>query len=66
MASEITRLKAELAQVLARAGLHHGVPTVKRMLKEEPTVDIEDAYPLLQEEHKIRLVIAKYPDHVWH
>jgi transposase InsO family protein len=60
--------KEKIAQMLARAGLHLGVTTAGRMLKEEPskeaeekTVSAEDTEPA-----KVRIVTAKYPGHVYH
>jgi transposase InsO family protein len=55
--------KAKIAQILARAGLHLGVTTVGRILKEKP-VPPPKAVPS-PEEGKERRVTAKYPNHVW-
>ncbi len=60
--------KVKIAQVLARAGLHLGVTTVGRMLKDGPgkgrpprnTPDPE------MPAGSTRVVTAKYPNHVWH
>ena len=56
--------KVKIAQTLARAGLHLGATTVRRMLKakprcEPPTADAETAADG-------RVVTARYPGHVWH
>ena len=56
--------KVKIAQILARAGLHLGVTTVGRMLKEKsrqtpPCKDGDMA-------NKSRVVTAKYPGHLWH
>jgi transposase InsO family protein len=59
--------KKRLSEMLARAGLHLGVTTVGRMLKEEdllPPVEVG----AVKEERKQRAynpVSSKYPDHVW-
>ena len=52
--------KVKIAETLCRAGLHLGVTTVGRILKEEPQSDPEDAAP------STRFVTAKRPNHVWH
>jgi putative transposase len=59
--------KVRIAQMLARAGLHLGVTTVGRMLKEEEPVP-EDAAEALIEVAIVqgRVVTAKHPGHVWH
>lgn len=56
--------KVEIAQMLARAGLHLGVTTVGRMLKRIPTKD--DAVAEEVERAAGRVVSAKRPNHVWH
>ena len=60
--------KVKIAQVLARAGLHLGVTTVGRILKEKPTwaVHEEDFEGHEVEPEKPRIVTARYPDHVYH
>mgnify|MGYP001816878414 CR=1 FL=1 len=52
--------KVKIAETLCRAGLHLGVTTVGRILKEEPQSDPGDAAP------STRVVTAKWPNHVWH
>ncbi len=52
--------KVKVAETLCRAGLHLGVTTVGRILKEEPQSDPGDAAPCT------RVVTAKRPNHVWH
>jgi hypothetical protein len=56
--------KMKIAQILARAGLHLGVTTVGRMLKEKPRPT-----PLGKEgdgTSKRRIITARYPNHLWH
>ena len=56
--------KMKIAQIFARAGLHLGVATVGRMLKEEP-----QPVPPAKDggtANKRRVVTAKYPGHLWH
>jgi transposase len=56
--------KMKIAQILARAGLHLGVTTVGRMLKEQP-----QPVPAGKDgdsTSKNRVVTAKYPGHLWH
>ncbi len=52
--------KVKVAETLCRAGLHLGVTTVGRILKEEPQSDPGDAVPCTH------VVTAKRPNHVWH
>ncbi len=52
--------KVKIAETLCRAGLHLGVTTVGRILKEVPQSDPGDAAPC------IRIVTARHPNHVWH
>ncbi len=52
--------KVKIAETLCRAGLHLGVTTVGRILKEKPHPSPEDAAP------STRVVTAKRPNHVWH
>ena len=52
--------KVKIAETLCRAGLHLGVTTVGRILKEEPQSDPGDAAP------STRILTAKRPNHVWH
>jgi len=54
----------KIAQILARAGLHLGVATVGRMLKEEPrpVPPAKDG----DTTGKHRVVTAKYLGHLWH
>ena len=55
--------KARIAQVLARTGLHLGVTTVGRILKEpEPTAEEVARLHVIE----TRVVTAKYPGEVWH
>jgi hypothetical protein len=53
--------KVKLAQVLWRAGLHLGVTTVGRILKEPPCPKEKVVTPA-----KGRVVTAREPGHVWH
>jgi transposase InsO family protein len=52
--------KVKIAETLCRAGLHLGVTTVGRILKEAPQSDPEDEAPCN------RIVTARCPNHVWH
>jgi transposase InsO family protein len=52
--------KVKIAETLCRAGLHLGVTTVGRILKEAPQSDPEDVAPCN------RIVTARSPNHVWH
>ncbi len=52
--------KVKIAETLCRAGLHLGVTTVGRILKEAPQSDPGDAAP------STHIVTAKRPNHVWH
>ncbi len=52
--------KVKIAETLCRAGLHLGVTTVGRILKEEPQSDPGDAAS------STCVVTAKRPNHVWH
>jgi hypothetical protein len=52
--------KVKIAETQCRAGLHLGVTTVGRILKEGPRSDPGDATPCT------RVVTAKHPNHVWH
>jgi putative transposase len=68
--------KVKIAQVLARAGLHLGVTTVGRMLKERRTHHApRDVVPHAEREEyvsadqiakKPRVVTAKYSNNLWH
>ncbi len=61
--------KTQIAQTLARAGLHLGVSTVGRRLKAKPAPAPQPtpaAEPAPDEEPADRVVTAKRPDHVWH
>ena len=65
--------KARLAGMLARAGLHLGVTTVGRMLKESAPREGKDvpvrtdATAIESEvDEKPRMVTAKHPNHIWH
>ncbi len=60
--------KKRIAQFLARAGLHLGVTTVGRMLKEKARLPKPAASAMKPEAGKERLfrpVVSKYPNHVW-
>ena len=54
--------KVKIAEMLARAGLHLGVTTVGRILKEEPA-----ATPKAARKAKTtgRVVTSKHPNHIW-
>lgn len=52
--------KVKIAETLCRAGLHLGVTTVGRILKEPPQSNPEDVAPCN------RIVTARSPNHVWH
>ena len=56
--------KVKIAEMLCRAGLHLGVTTVGRILKERPTQ--EPTTPPAKPSEAGRVVTAKYPNHVWH
>jgi putative transposase len=60
--------KEKIAQILARAGLHLGVTTVGRMLKEKPGKAVEEEFVSSEEPEPeiVRVVTAKYPGHVVH
>jgi transposase InsO family protein len=72
--------KKKLAETLCRAGLHLGVATVGRMLKENPQPTPREstdspatgeaasptAEPQAGSQDKKHVVTAKYPNHVWH
>ncbi len=65
----VRRLKAlcptmgtrRIARVLARAGLHLGATTVRRMLHPAPKPS-----PKLLDRPNLRVVTARRPNHVWH
>ena len=65
----VRRLKAlcpkmgsrRIARTLARAGLHLGATTVRRMLSAKPRKK-----PATQRRTTLRIVTAKRPNHVWH
>ncbi len=56
--------KARIAQVLARAGLHLGVTTVGRMLKETEPIPEDGASSLAVID--TRVITARHPGEVWH
>lgn len=56
--------KMKISQILARAGLHLGVATVGRMLKEEP--QFTPPAKAGDTACKHRVVTAKYSGHLWH
>jgi len=53
--------RVKIAEVLCRAGLHHGATTVRRILKETPHAKPPEAAVTSD-----RVVTAKRPNHVWH
>jgi transposase InsO family protein len=53
--------KVKIAQMLSRAGLHLGVTTVGRILKEPPCPRPKGVVPA-----KGRVVTAREPGHLWH
>ncbi len=53
--------KVKIAQILARAGLHLGPTTVRRMLREKPSPK-----PCLTLQAAPRTVIARKPNDLWH
>jgi transposase InsO family protein len=64
--------KKQIAQFFARAGLHLGVSTVGRMLKESPCADDPPCEMTTADEPASdasaveRVVTARHPHHVWH
>jgi transposase InsO family protein len=58
--------KHRIAELLARVGLHLGVSTVARMLKQESPVPDDKAPPAIAEPRTTRTVKAKSPNHVYH
>ena len=54
--------KVKIAEILARAGLHLGVTTVGRILKEKP---VPTPKPAQKAKTTGRVVTSKYPNHVW-
>lgn len=56
--------KVKIAEMLARTGLHLGATTVGRILKEEQFSESENE--AIVTKGIIRVVTAKYPNHVWH
>jgi putative transposase len=58
--------KKKIAQILARAGLHLGVTTVGRMLKEKPVSEVGDGLICSEglKQETVRVVTSKYPGHV--
>jgi len=56
--------KARIAEVLARAGLHLGVTTVGRTLRETEPMPADDAATL--DVIETRVVTARHPGDVWH
>src|SRR5213593_1587115 len=53
--------KVKMAQILARAGLHLGATTVRRMLR-----DTRWPEPRKAPQAVTRVVIARHPNHLWH
>ena len=53
--------KVQVAHTLARAGLHLGATTVRRILRDRPRPRSDAVAPLPD-----RHVTAKWPNHVWH
>jgi putative transposase len=60
--------KKKIAQILARAGLHLGVTTVRRMLKtrDQPPEPREQTPAEEKDPESDHTVTAKHPNHVWH
>ncbi len=58
--------KKKIAQMLARAGLHLGTTTVRRMLHEPASFPTGDGQRGGERATKRRVVTAKRPNHVWH
>jgi putative transposase len=58
--------KKKIAQILARAGLHLGVTTVGRILKEKPVIEVGDEFVSSEghEQETVRVVTSKYPGHI--
>ncbi len=60
----------KIAQMLARAGLHLGATTVRRMLNEPPAAPPTDGQPCTDfvdaDGKPASVVTAKRPNHVWH
>lgn len=54
--------KVKIAQILARAGLHLGVTTIGRILKEKPAPKPTTAR---QSDANHSVVASKYPNHLW-
>ncbi len=52
-----------MAQVLARAGLHLGATTIRRMVRENGGPPEDDAEVTTR---RRRRVVARYPGHTWH
>jgi transposase InsO family protein len=52
--------KLKIAETLCRAGLHLGITTIRRILKEDPRPDPGSAAPCTG------VSTAKRPNHVWH
>jgi transposase InsO family protein len=52
-----------MAQVLARAGLHLGATTIRRMVRENSGSPEDDAEVTTR---RRRRVVARYPGHTWH
>jgi transposase InsO family protein len=57
--------KVKITQTLARAGLHLGATTVRRMLTQPPGRRPAPQTPPSADKPQ-RVVTAKYPNHVWH
>ena len=60
--------KRKIAQILARCGLHLGVTTVKRFLKQKPShkpTQANNDIEIFEEETPKRLLKANYPNHLW-
>ena len=57
--------KIQIAQILARAGLHLGSTTVGRMLKEKRR-RFQPPFEKVEKTVSDRVVTAKYANHVWH
>jgi len=57
--------KVKIAQFLARAGLHLGVTTIGRMLKEKEIKPTVNKIVQIEKVKEGRKVVAKYPNHIW-
>jgi transposase InsO family protein len=58
--------KVRIAQVLARAGLHLGKTTIEKYIKEKHTEPEECVVDTVTDDEAQCVVVARYPNHVWH